>query len=106
MPAASSPARRKSRRVSPQAVPLQPVYLEWYDAAHVDGWTDPAKVSCELPLIQGLGFLAAESDDAIEVFLNVGRVVRGQGMRIPRGMIRRMERLTLPAWASPLEDLA
>src|SRR5512135_3075497 len=76
MPAASSPARRKSRRVSPQAVPLQPVYLEWYDAAHVDGWTDPAKVSCELPLIQGLGFLAAESDDAIEVFLNVGRVVR------------------------------
>lgn len=77
-----------------KARPYKLVLVEWLDAqSQQDGWAPIGSLQPHLPSILSVGWLVAESREAITLVMNVGGIDVPMGsndITIPRGMVKKV----------------
>jgi hypothetical protein len=83
----------------PKQEPLKIIFIEWLDSCGSSGWRPLAEIQTSPALCQSVGFLVAETKDAITVALNRtrsdGNVPFGECMAIPKIAIKRKKVISL-----------
>lgn len=52
---------------------MQVLYVKWLDSGrHAFGWTDPKELDTDVPIVETVGFLLKETDEAVVLIQSKG----------------------------------